>query len=291
MKCNSCPRKCNIDRAKTLGFCSSPDDIIISKFMLHHWEEPIISGDENDIGSGAIFFAGCNLKCVYCQNEDISFNPKGEKYTKEQLIDLFKYFEQKNALNINLVTPTHYLSQIIDALKSYRPKIPIIWNSSGYETVEQVKQLKDFIDIYLVDLKYMDKDLGRALSNAPNYPEIATSAILQMKQNQPDDIIINGKMKKGVIIRHLVLPNCVENSFSCLDWIKNNLDEEQFISVMSQYTPNKKIQKDLSKSFLNRKLHIIEYKRVINHLEKLGFKNGFLQDLESSKNCFILDFL
>lgn len=290
MLCKECPRKCNVDRLKSLGFCSCPEKIILSKYMLHHWEEPIISGGETDAGSGAIFFGGCNLKCAYCQNEDISFSPKGEELTPSQLTEIFKTLESLGALNINLVTPTHYLEQIIGALNIYRPKIPIIWNSSGYETAEQIKKLKQYIDIYLVDLKYMDEELAKKLSNAKNYPQHACEAILQMKQNQPTDIIINGHMKKGVVIRHLVLPNCIENSFKCLDWIKENLGENQYISVMSQYTPNKKIKENSEYKFINRRLHIIEYKRVINHINMLNFKNGFLQDLTSSQNCFLLNF-
>lgn len=290
MLCKECPRKCNVNRLNNLGFCSCPEKIILSKYMLHHWEEPIISGSESEAGSGAIFFGGCNLKCAYCQNEDISFSPRGEALTPKQLSEIFKILEAKGALNINLVTPTHYLEQIIQALNIYRPQIPIIWNSSGYETAEQIKKLKKYIDIYLVDLKYMDEDLAKRLSKAKNYPQFARESILQMKQNQPNDIIINGLMKKGVIIRHLVLPNCIENSFRCLDWIKENFGKNQYISVMSQYTPNKMIKANSEYKFINRRLHIIEYKRVINHINKLGFKNGFLQDLTSSENCYLLNF-
>ncbi len=287
MKCTICPRNCNIDRATSVGFCSTPQDIYVAKIMLHHWEEPTISGNEKDAGSGAIFFAGCNLKCIYCQNYDITNCCVGRKLSTQDLVDEIKHLENMGALNINLVTPTHYTDKIVEALQVYKPKIPVVWNSSGYEKVEQIEKLKDLVDIYLVDLKYMNENLASEFSNAPDYPQIATKAILTMKQNQPKDIIINGIMQKGVIVRHLVLPNCVENSFSCLDWIKNNLGSNQIVSVMSQYTP---YYKALQNSKINRKLHKIEYKRVLSHLEKLGLDNGFIQEMTSADKCYTPDF-
>lgn len=287
MKCNICPRNCNLDRSKKAGFCSAKDNIVVSKLMLHHWEEPIISGGENDTGSGAIFFAGCNLKCIYCQNYDISNSCEGKTLSTQDLVEVFNDFENKGALNINLVTPTHYTKQIIDALSIYKPKIPVVWNSSGYEKASEIAKLKDLVDIYLVDLKYMDKNLAQELSYAFDYPEIATNCILQMKENQPKDVIVNGIMQKGVIVRHLVLPNCVENSFLCLDWIKSKLGKDQIISIMSQYIPCYKA-KDNDK--INRKLHKIEYKRVLAHLEKLGLDNGFVQEMDSADKCYTPDF-
>ena len=285
MKCNLCPRKCNIDRSINKGFCSCTEDVYIAKYMLHPWEEPLICNSTQK--SGAIFFSGCNLKCIYCQNYEISNSLVGKQYSIQDLVNLFKTLEDMNALNINLVTPTHYQNQIIDALKIYKPKIPVIWNSSGYESAEEIKKLKDYIDIYLVDLKYMDNNLALQLSNAKDYPEKATKTILQMKENQPVDKIENGIMKKGVIIRHLVLPNQIENTFNCLDWIKQNLGEKQYISLMSQYTP---CYKALDIPALNRKLHPIEYKRVLNYANKLNFKNGFYQELDSASTSYIPDF-
>ena len=285
MKCNLCPRKCNIDRQQEKGFCSCPEDIYIAKYMLHYWEEPLICDELH--GSGAIFFSGCNLKCVYCQNYEISNNVSGMLYTSTQLADLFKTLENKGALNINLVTPTHYQNQIIKALQIYKPNIPIIWNSSGYESAEEIKKLKDYIDIYLVDLKYMDSNLSLKYSRAKDYPKVGTKAILQMKKNQPKDIIKNGLMQKGVIIRHLVLPNNIENSFACLDWIKTYLGTKQYISLMAQYIP---CYKAINIPELNRKLHSIEYKRVLNHAEKLNFLNGFYQHLDSASASYVPDF-
>lgn len=287
MICNACPRKCNIDRSNNYGFCSCDEQVFVAKYMLHHWEEPIISGINLSNGSGTIFFSGCNLKCVYCQNHKISNSCCGKVYSIEELANLFKHLENMGALNINLVTPTHYQKQIIEALKIYKPKVPVVWNSSGYELAEEIEKLKDYIDIYLVDLKYMDKTLAFNLSKAKDYPQFATKAILQMKQNQPRDIIENCLMQKGVIVRHLVLPNALENTFKCLDWIKNNLGDNQYISIMSQYTPCYKAKEV---EMINRKLHNIEYKRVVNYVNKLGFYNGFYQNLESANSSYIPDF-
>lgn len=287
MKCTICPRNCNVDRATSVGFCSTPQDIYVAKIMLHHWEEPIVSGTKKDAGSGAIFFAGCNLKCIYCQNFDIANCCVGKKLSTQGLVDEIKKLENMGAININLVTPTHYTDKIIEALQIYKPKIPVVWNSSGYEKVEQIEKLKDLVDIYLVDLKYMDENLASEFSNAKNYPQIATSVILKMKQNQPKDIIVDGIMQKGVIVRHLVLPNCVENSFLCLDWIKNNLGTNQIVSIMSQYTPR---YKALQNPKINRTLHKIEYKRVLTHLEKLKLDNGYIQEMDSASSCYTPDF-
>jgi len=279
-----CPRNCDVDRNNNLGFCMAPNNIKIAKYMLHLWEEPIISGNN---GSGAIFFSHCNLKCVYCQNEQISSYGEGKEISTQQFIDIIKELENKGAHNINLVTPSHYSNQIIDALSIYKPSIPVVWNSSGYESVETIKRLKDLVDIYLVDMKYMDNNLALNLSKASDYPQVCTEAILQMRQNQPKDLIENGLMKKGIIIRHLVLPNEIDNSFKVLDWINQNLGNNTYISIMGQYTPCY-LAKNMDK--YNRTLKPIEYKRVVNKLNTLGFVNGFCQELTSADSCFIPDF-
>lgn len=284
MNCNICPRKCNVDRKVNIGFCKASNNIKVAKYMLHFWEEPIISGDN---GSGAIFFSHCNLKCVYCQNYKISSEGQGKIITQEQFIDIMKELEQLGANNINLVSPTHYTYQITEALKKYKPKIPIVWNSSGYEDDLTIKNLKDLVDIYLVDMKYMDNNLAFNLSKAEDYPEVCKKAILQMRENQPKDIIKNGIMQKGVIIRHLVLPNEIENSFKVLDWIYENFGENIFISIMGQYTP---CYQAINMQKYNRVLKPIEYKRVINHVKLLGFNNGFFQELDSANSCYIPNF-
>ncbi len=287
MKCNMCPRHCNVDRDTTTGFCKASNNVKIAKYMVHHWEEPIISGTN---GSGAIFFSHCNLKCVYCQNYQISWLGQGKNISTSELIDIIKQLEQSGVHNINLVTPSHYTDQIIEALNIYKPTIPIVWNSNGYESVDTIKKLKDIVDIYLVDMKYMDNNLSSNLSGAVDYPEICKNAILQMRHNQPKDIINNNIMQKGVIIRHLVLPNEIKNSFDVLDWISNTLGNQTYISVMGQYTPYHLATTLPQLSKYNRPLNPIEYKRVVNKLNNLGFINGFYQDLTSCNESFIPDF-
>lgn len=283
MLCNQCPRACNVDRNKSKGYCGTKDKIKISKVMLHHYEEPIISGQEKDIGSGAIFFAGCNLKCVYCQNYPISHNAKGKNTSVKKLVKIIKKLEKKGAYNINFVTPTHYADMIIQALKIYKPKIPVVWNSSGYETVEMVEELGNYVDIFLVDLKYMDNAIALKYSKAKDYVETATKAIKKMKELQPVDIIKNGLMKKGIIIRHLVLPTHTDNSLKCLDFVANQIGKDSIVSIMSQYEPRYKAQ---NYPEINRKLKPIEYKRVVSYAIKLGLNNAYTQDMSSADSKY-----
>ena len=283
MNCNLCPRKCNIDRNFKTGFCGQSNTVRISKVMLHHFEEPIISGNEKAKGSGAIFFTGCNLKCVFCQNVPISHKNKGKNITVEKLANIFKKLEKKGAYNINLVTPTHFTNQIIQALKIYKPKIPVVWNSSGYEEKTEIEKLKQFVDIYLVDLKYMDNNLSAKYSRANNYVEKATSAIMQMKENQPIDIIENGLMKKGIIVRHLILPTHTNDSVKCLDFINKNLGKDTIVSLMSQYEPR---YDAVNYAEINRKITPLEYKRVVNYALKLDMGNCFVQDLSSANSKY-----
>ena len=282
MKCEICPRNCSVNRKENKGFCLE-NDLRISKVMLHHYEEPIISGEETAKGSGAIFFTGCNLKCVFCQNEPISHLGKGEKITKEKLVEIFKDLETQGALNINLVTPTHFTLQIIEALKIYKPKIPVVWNSSGYEKPEIIALLKDYVDVYLVDLKYMSNELATRYSKAANYVENATESIKQMRKNQPTDVIENGLMKKGIIVRHLILPNNTTDSINCLNFVAENLGTNTIVSIMSQYEPRYNA-KDYAE--INRKITPLEYKRVVNHALKLNMLNCFTQDLSSADSKY-----
>lgn len=289
--CNMCPRNCNANRELSSGFCNSKNNIEISKVMLHFFEEPIISG-ENSLtnksgGSGAIFFSHCNLKCCYCQNYEISSSGNGKTIDTSTLISIFKQLEDAGANNINLVTPTHYSLQILEALKQYKPKIPVVWNSSGYENPEIINILKNYVDIYLVDLKYYSQENSLKYSKAKDYFEFASKTILQMKKNQPIDIIENGLMQKGIIIRHLVLPNQTSDSLKIIDWINNNLGTSTYFSLMSQYVPMANA-KDFPE--INRKIKPLEYKVLINKLEKLGFKNCFLQDFESAEKCYTPNF-
>lgn len=278
-----CPRHCKIDRKKQTGFCSQTDKIRVSKVMFHHYEEPLVSGNENSKGSGAIFFAGCNLKCVFCQNYPISHGNKGKNISIKKLVKIMKSLEKKGALNINLVTPSHFSKQIIEALKIYRPQIPIVWNSNGYETKETIEKLKDYVDVYLVDLKYMNNELSTKYSKAGNYVENATRAIKQMKQNQPQDIIENNLIKKGMIIRHLVLPTHTTDSIKCLDFIHDEIGKESIVSLMSQYEPRYQAKEHTE---INRKITPLEYKRVVSHALKLSMTNCFTQDLSSADSKY-----
>lgn len=283
MICNVCPRLCNVERKNQKGYCLSSEKIKISKVMLHKFEEPLISGTCNDKGSGAIFFSGCNLKCVFCQNYPISHNNKGKFISVKKLAKIFKKLERKGALNINLVTPTHFTNQIIEALKIYRPNIPIVWNSSGYESSETIEKLKGFVDIFLVDLKYNDNSLALKYSKANNYVENAHKSILKMKELQPNNVIENGLMKKGIIIRHMVLPGYTKDSISCLNWIHENLGNKTIVSIMSQYEPryNAAVYPEI-----NRKITPLEYKRVTSHALKLNMTNCFTQDLSSADSKY-----
>ncbi|MBE7076576.1 MAG: radical SAM protein [Clostridiales bacterium] len=287
MICTMCPRKCNVDRNVSVGFCGEKDKIRINKIMLHKFEEPIISGKDEDKGSGAIFFVGCNLKCVFCQNGKISRNGVGIEFSSEELAEKFKELEKMGALNINLVTPTHFYKQIIEAFKIYQPKIPVVWNSSGYETKEMVEEIAQFVDIFLVDLKYMDNEIALKYSKAKDYVEVVAETIKSMRKLKPNDIIENGLMKKGVIIRHLILPTHTADSIKVLDFIHDNLGENTIVSIMSQYTPFGDL---FEHPEINRKITPLEYKRVVNHALKLNMMNCFTQDLKSANKMFTPDF-
>lgn len=289
--CDICPRNCKANRKMTGGFCRASNKVKISKVMLHYFEEPPISGEEKNgkksNGSGAIFFSNCTLKCCYCQNSEISVGGEGKEISIETLADLFKQLENAGAYNINLVTPTHYTNEIIEALSIYRPKIPIVWNTSGYEKPETIKKLKDIVDIYLTDFKYFDSALAKKYSLAENYPETCKLATLEMRKNQPKDIFENGIMKRGMIVRHLVLPTHHSDSLKIIDWINENLGNHTYFSLMAQYVP-------MARAFeypeLSQKIKPLEYKLLVNHLEKLGFKNVFIQDFESAETCYTPDF-
>lgn len=285
MVCNICPRKCNIDRNKQVGFCGMSDKIKIARAELHFWEEPCISGTN---GSGTIFFSGCPLKCVYCQNNEISSGGFGKEISVSRLAEIFKELEEKGAHNINLVTPTHYSEQILDALKIYRPDIPIIYNCSGYESVETLKKFRGIVDIYLTDIKYFDGEVSKKYSKAENYFEAASCAVKEMISQQPENIFDeNGIMKKGVIIRHLVLPLNVTQTKKILEWIKSELPDNVIISLMSQYLP---VGKAYEYKEINRRLTTREYEKALDLFDKFGFVNGFMQELSSSKEDFIPPF-
>lgn len=283
MFCEICPRNCSVSRMKSIGFCGQNEKVKISKVMFHHYEEPIISGSCEEKGSGAIFFTGCNLKCCFCQNYPISHGNKGKNISIKTLAKIFRRLEKKGALNINLVTPSHFTNQIIEALKIYKPQIPIVWNSNGYEKASTIAKLKDYVDVYLVDLKYMDNNLANKYSKAPDYVENATKSIIEMKKNQPKNVIESNHIKKGVVIRHLILPGHTTDSIKCLDFIKNEIGQDSIVSLMSQYEPRYE-----AKYFneINRKITSLEYKRVVNYAIQNNMMNCYVQDLSSADSKF-----
>ena len=281
MLCSSCPRNCKVDRQKSVGFCSCPKEIIVAKYMLHHWEEPIISGDENSAGSGAIFFGGCNLKCVYCQNEEISFNPKGIKMTPNELASLFKKIEEMGALNINLVSPTQYTNEIIKAIKIYRPKIPIIYNTSGYELPSLITELLPYVDIFLTDMKYSSDDVSKKYSRCSDYVGFCKESTDIMIKNKP--LVFDGDlMKQGVIVRHLVLPGELKNTFGVIDYF-TRYKGKAYLSVMSQFTPE-------YRSSIKRGLTPLEYKIVLRKIIESGIDECFVQELSSASEEYIPEF-
>ena len=284
--CNICPHNCNIDRTKQkVGRCKASDKVKIALYSTHNFEEPCISGTK---GSGTVFFSNCNLNCVYCQNYEISQLGKGKEITIEELAQIFIIQQEKGVENINLVTPTSYVLHIIQAIKIARSKglkIPIVYNTNAYEKVETLKMLEGYIDIYLPDLKYAKNELALKYSKVNNYFEIATESIKEMqRQVGSAKLDENGVMQKGLIVRHLVLPNEIENSKMVLSWIKNNLPKNVFVSVMAQYFPTYKAN---NIEGLNRKLTRAEWEDIENFVCKLDFKNGFIQELGEHEEEYV----
>ena len=284
--CTICPHQCGANRNKgQLGRCKAKDTVKIALYSIHFFEEPCISGEK---GSGTIFFSNCNLNCIYCQNYEISQLGKGKEYTIEQLADIMLKQQNLGVANIELVTPTSYVPQIIEAIKIAKKNglnIPIVYNTNSYEKIETLKMLDGYIDIYLPDLKYADDKLGKKYSNINQYFEIATKAIQEMRRQVGTAIFdSNGMMKKGVIIRHLVLPNYIENSKKVLKWLKENIHPEDYISVMAQYFPTYLAKQD---KFINRKLTTKEWEEIENYIDKLDFKNGFIQELGEHEEEYV----
>lgn len=287
-KCNICPRKCNIDRTIYKGYCGMDDTLVVARAALHMWEEECISGKE---GSGAVFFAGCNLRCVFCQNRNISKNGAGKTITVDRLADIFCELQKKGANNINLVTPTHYTKQIMAALDIAKDKglnIPVVYNCGGYESVDTIKELKGYVDIFLPDFKYVDKNISKKYSNCEDYFDVAKKGLAAMYEivgnPQFDE---RGMMKKGVIVRHLMLPGHVKDSKSVLKYLHETYGNNIYISIMSQYTPL--VDKDKYKE-IARKLYPAEYKRLVDYAIDIGIVNGFVQEGDVADESFIPEF-
>lgn len=288
-KCMLCPRLCAVDRTSgEIGICGETDTVRLARAALHFWEEPCISGEA---GSGTVFFTGCNLRCVYCQNREISTGDCGLEVTNERLAEIFLELQKKGAANINLVTPTHFVPQIIEsvpAAKSKGLKIPIVYNSSGYERRETIEMLKNTVDIYLVDFKYASSFLSDKYSKASDYSRTAQLALYEMVRQQPNlEFDENSMMKRGVIVRHLMLPGNLEDSKEVVRYLYETYGERIYLSLMRQFTPYK-IPEEYSE--LNRTVTDAEYEELLEFALMLGVENAFIQEGEAAEESFIPPF-
>ena len=288
-ECRLCPRNCGADRmAGQKGFCGTDTEIMVARAALHMWEEPCISGKE---GSGAVFFSGCSLGCGYCQNGRISRGQRGKQITIEHLVGIFLNLQEQKANNVNLVTAGQFLPQVAEALKRAKAQglhIPVVYNSSGYEKAEMLKMLDGLVDIYLPDFKYMDPELAVKYSHAKDYPQVAKLALEEMvRQTGMPEFDSRGMMKRGVIVRHLLLPGHVKNSKNVLKYLYKTYGDKIYISMMNQYTPMPAMKDDPQ---LSRKVTDREYERLIDYAISLGLNNGFIQEGETAKESFIPEF-
>ena len=286
--CNLCPRQCGADRENgKSGICGvSGKNILAARAALHFWEEPCISGER---GSGTVFFSGCPLRCVYCQNYQIAGTEVGMEISEERLKEIFLELQEKGAHNINLVTPTHYIPEIIRAIRKAKEqglRLPIVYNCSGYEKVETLKMLKGIVNVYLTDFKYMEREAAVRYSKAPDYPEIARAALKEM-MNQTGEAKFdeNGIMQSGVIVRHLLLPGHVRNARAVVKYVYETYGDQLYLSLMNQYTPLPQVKKEFPE--LDRRVTEREYQRLISYALEIGVENAFIQDGNTAKESFI----
>ena len=290
MGCRLCPRECNADRAKgETGYCGESNDLRVARAALHMWEEPCISGET---GSGTVFFTGCPLKCIFCQNNTIAGGSVGKSISTERLAKIFLELQEKGACNINLVTATHFILQIIPALKLAKTaglSIPVVYNCGGYEKVETLRLLNGLVDIYLPDLKYYSPKLSARYSNAPDYFEKASAAIAEMVRQTGTPLFdaSTGLMKKGVIVRHLLLPKRLADSQKIMSYLYSTYKNDIYVSIMSQYTPMGSFP-DMPE--LNRRVSHKEYNALVDYCLELGIENGFIQEGEVASESFIPPF-
>lgn len=283
--CTLCPRRCGVDRTRgQLGFCKMPGQIHAARAGVHYWEEPVISGS---FGSGAVFFSGCTLKCAFCQNYDISQENFGKPMTSAELRAAFERLIDEGVQNINLVTPTHFLPDILPALEPKLP-VPVVYNCGGYESVETLRQLEGKIDVYLPDFKYSDNMLAKRLSSAPDYFETASAAILEMYRQVGKPVLVDDEMKRGVLVRHLVLPGCVDNSLGVLDWVAEHFRSGDILfSLMSQYVP---MGRAAEMPPFDRRITELEYDSVLSYMMLLGIEDGYTQDFSSAERGYTPSF-
>ena len=288
-KCTLCPRNCGVNRDEALGVCQVSSKVKVARAALHFWEEPCISGEN---GSGAVFFSGCPLHCVFCQNEEISHGKVGKEITTEQLAKIYLNLQKQGANNINLVTGTHYIPKIVDSVKMARQEgliIPIIYNTSGYETVESLKLLEGIVNVYLPDFKYWDEELSTKYSHSKDYPQVAKAAIAEMvRQVGEPQFNEEGFIQSGVIVRQLLLPGHTKDSKAILEYLYQTYENRIYVSLMSQYTPMEQIAERYPE--INRRVTKREYESVVDYALELGFENAFIQDRTVAKESFIPEF-
>lgn len=288
-KCSLCPRKCLAERknGKT-GFCGGNDKVKIARAALHFWEEPCISGES---GSGTVFFSGCTMRCIFCQNKEISRGEAGKEISIERLSEIYLELQKKGANNINLVTPMHYAPQITKAIDIARKNglsLPIVWNTGGWELPESVEAVKDYADIWLTDFKYFNNTLAEKFSNAPNYFEVASAALHQMAEQTGEPVFDeNGMMKRGIIVRHLMLPGHIDDTKNVINYLWNTYGDKIWISIMNQYTP---LCSDERYPELSRKVSDEEYDEAIDYACDLGIENAFVQEGGTAEESFIPPF-
>ncbi|OPX45646.1 radical SAM superfamily protein [Ruminiclostridium hungatei] len=287
--CNSCPRNCNKNRKVETGYCGVTEQPKVARAFLHMWEEPCISGTR---GSGTIFFSGCNLKCVYCQNFSISQKNFGREITEGRLEEIVEELVHKGAHNINLVNPSHYVHAIARVLRALKAEgkltVPVVYNSNGYESIEALKAIEGLIDIYLPDMKYSTCETSLKYSKAKDYPHVSQKAVLEMYRQVGSPVLDDsGIIHKGLVIRHLILPGHTKESISVLNWISESLPKSVYVSLMSQYTPFYDAEKYPE---INRPITRKEYQRVVEQLYKLGLEEGYVQERQSADTQYIPDF-
>ncbi len=290
--CTLCPRNCRIDRTMgETGVCGQTENLKVARAALHYWEEPCISGEQ---GSGAVFFSGCALHCVFCQNADIANGTAGKEITRERLAEIFLELQQKGANNINLVTPGHFAPQIVWALERAKRQgltVPIVYNTSSYENVDTIKSLEGLVDIYLPDFKYMDAKLSAKYSHAPDYSEVAKVVIAEMVRQTGSAEFFDGDeeglMKQGTIVRHLLLPGCVQDSKAVIRYLYETYGDRIYISIMNQFTPLASVEKYPE---INRRVTEMEYDEVVDYAIGLGVEHGFIQEGGTAEESFIPQF-
>ncbi|MDE6412345.1 MAG: radical SAM protein [Eubacterium sp.] len=283
MICRICPRKCGIEREQANGFCKTSEKFKLARAALHFWEEPCISGKN---GSGAVFFSGGNLKCVYCQNYEISRENNGMEISRERLVEIFENLVSQGAENINLVNPTHYAPMLADVLEKWKSPVPVVYNSSGYESVETLKRLDGLIDVYLPDFKYIRNDKAERYSSAFDYPETAKKALAEMYRQTGKAVFDGDLMKKGMIIRHLILPQNTNSSLEIIDYVSEHF-KNAYLSLMAQYVPCTRLDdyKEINRTITRR-----EYDKVVDYALSKGLEKIFIQELSSADEQYIPPF-